>query len=1143
MTKPSMTTNGVSRLGVSGRIAAFFQRAQITPLLALVALLLGFFAVGVTPREEEPQINVTMANVLIPFPGAAVRDVEQMVAGPAEQVLAQIAGVEHVMSVSRPGVAIITVQFKVGVPRTEALVRLYDTVNSNADWLPKGLGVLDPIIKPKGIDDVPIVTLALFSKSSAPTAGPSQGGARPLGGPEPKATGGTSFTGPYDLERVAHSIEADLKRVPGTREVSTIGGPGRAVMVEIDPVRMSGAGVTVSDLRQALLSANLGLPVGELIAGNHAVAIESGPFLRRASDVADLVVGVRAGKPVFLRDVATVRDGPMPPSRYVWHGVAAAASAPAAEYPAVTIAVTKKAGENAIDVANAVMKRVDALRNTVIPGDVQVAETRNYGASANDKAQKLIQKLLFATTAVVVLVFIALGKREAAIVGSAVILTLTVTLFASWAWGFTLNRVSLFALIFSIGILVDDAIVVVENIHRHQGLYPGRTLTQIIPGAVDEVGGPTILATLTVIAALLPMAFVSGLMGPYMSPIPINASMGMLLSLAIAFVVTPWLARLWMKATPPPAADAAGAVPHPAAHASAHRGLSAKIAPVFERIFRPLLDERRGGRNRGLLGLGIAVLIAISLALPATGLVLLKMLPFDNKSEFQVMVDMPAGTPVEQTAAVLHELGKYLATVPEVTDYQAYAGTAAPINFNGLVRQYYLRSGGDVGDLQVNLVGKHDRKAQSHAIATRVRPALQKIGQRFGANIKVVEVPPGPPVLSPIVAEIYGPEATGRLQVAKAVRAVFEKTPGVVDVDDSSIAAAPKIMLLVDRQKAAMLGVPQQAIVTTLRAGLAGEATAYLHDETKYPAAAVIQLPLSAQGDLNALLQLAVRSADGKLVPIRELVTVTDTVREQPQHHKDLLPVSFVVADMAGALDSPLYGVFQMRGEIAKIATPGGGTLQEYFIHQPEDPYRDYALKWDGESQITYETFHDMGLAYGVGLILIYLLVVAQFGSYLTPLIIMAPIPLTIIGVMPGHALLGAQYTATSMIGMIALAGIIVRNSILLVDFINLQVRDGMDFKQAIVRSSITRAQPIVLTGLAAMLGAFFILDDPIFNGLAISLIFGIFVSTILTLVVIPILYYIAYRNRLAALAGPVDPDAPQATTVTPTTNPSIQGA
>jgi multidrug efflux pump subunit AcrB len=1087
MTMPPHSASATGSLGVSGRIAAFFQRAQITPLLALVALLLGLFAVGVTPREEEPQINVTMANVLVPFPGAAVRDVEQMVTGPAEQVLAQISGVEHVMSVSRPGLAVITVQFKVGVARTEALVRLYDTVNSNADWLPRGLGVLDPIIKPKGIDDVPIVTLTLFSK--------------------------TLTTGPFDLERVAHSIEADLKRVPGTREVTTLGGPGRAVMVEIDPARMASVDVTVPDLRQALLSANLGLPVGDLITGNRSVAIEAGPFLQQASDVADLVVGVRGARPVFLRDVATVRDGPLPPTRYVWHGVAGKDGAAPAEYPAVTVSITKKPGENAIDVANAVMQRVDALRNTVIPGDMQVAETRNYGASANDKAQKLITKLLFATASVVALVFLALGRREAAIVGSAVILTLTVTLFASWAWGFTLNRVSLFALIFSIGILVDDAIVVVENIHRHQALYPGRTLTQIIPGAVDEVGGPTILATLTVIAALLPMAFVSGLMGPYMSPIPINASMGMLLSLAIAFVVTPWLARLWMK-------DHSAAAHHQveATEAAAHHGLSARIAPVFERVFEPLLDEDHGTRNRRVLALGIAASIALSLALPATGLVLLKMLPFDNKSEFQVIVDMPAGTPVEQTAAVLRELGNHLATVPEVTDYQAYAGTAAPINFNGLVRQYDLRAGGDVGDLQVNLVGKHDRKAQSHAIATRVRPELQKIGQRFGANIKVVEVPPGPPVLSPIVAEIYGPEAAGRLQVAKAVRAVFAATPGVVDVDDSSIAAAPKTLLMVDRRKAAMLGVPQQAIVTTLRAGLAGEATAYLHDASKYPAAAVIQLPPERQGDLNALLQLAVRSAQGKMVPIRELVTVSDTVREQPQYHKDLLPVNFVVADMAGALDSPLYGVFQMRGDIAKIATPGGGTLHEYFIRQPGDAYRDYAIKWDGESQITYETFRDMGLAYGVGLVLIYLLVVAQFGSYLTPLIIMAPIPLTIIGVMPGQALLGAQYTATSMIGMIALAGIIVRNSILLVDFINLQVRSGVDFKQAIVRAAITRAQPIVLTGLAAMLGAFFILDDPIFNGLAISLIFGIFVSTVLTLVVIPILYFVAYRNRLYRL-------------------------
>ncbi len=1072
-------------MGISGRIAGYFQSAQITPLLALVALLLGMFAVLVTPREEEPQINVTMANVLIPFPGASVRDVEQMVATPAEQVLSQIAGTEHVMSVSRPGMAIITVQFEVGVPRTEALVRLYDTVNANADWLPRGLGVGEPLIKPKGIDDVPIVTLTLHTKDPS--------------------------SGAFDLERVAHTLEAEIKRVPGTREVTTLGGPGRAVRVEIDPARLAGAGLTVAELRQALQSAHLGAPVGDLLGGDRAVALEAGPYLSNAREVGELVVSVRQGRPVFLQDVAQVVDGPLPAARYVWHGTAGSQGG---EYPAVTLAITKKPGENAISVADAVIERVQDLRNTLIPQGVEVTEARNYGTTANDKAMKLIQKLLFATESVVALVFIALGRREAAILGSAVILTLTVTLFASWAWGFTLNRVSLFALIFSIGILVDDAIVVVENIHRHMVLHPDRSLAQLIPGAVDEVGGPTILATLTVIAALLPMAFVSGLMGPYMSPIPINASMGMLLSLAIAFVVTPWLSLLWMK--------------HTGGHGGhgAPKGLAAKIGPFFERVFRPLLDERRGGRNRALLGLAVAALIAVSLALPVLGLVVLKMLPFDNKSEFQVVVDMPAGTPVERTAAVLREMGAYLARQPEVTHYQAYAGTAAPINFNGLVRQYYLRAGGEVGDLQVNLVDSHHRSAQSHAIATRMRAPLQDIGRRHGANVKVAEVPPGPPVLAPIVAEVYGPQADGRREVAQAVRKVFEQTPGVVDVDDSGIADAPRKLLLVDRRKAALLGVPQAAIVSTLRAGLAGEATAYLHDQSKYPAAATLQLPAESHGDLDTLLQLGVRGAAGQIVPIRELVTVSDTLREQPLHHKDGMPVHFVVGDMAGAVDSPLYGMFKMRSALAAIQTPGGGTLGETFVRQPADAWRDYALKWDGEWQITYETFRDMGAAYAVGLILIYLLVVAQFGSYLTPLIIMAPIPLTVVGVMPGHALLGAQFTATSMIGMIALAGIIVRNSILLVDFIRLQVDQGMPLKEAVVHSAATRAQPIVLTALAAMLGAFFILDDPIFNGLAISLIFGIFVSTVLTLVVIPLLYFVAYRHQpVAAVPSPSTPE------------------
>ncbi|RVT83730.1 efflux RND transporter permease subunit [Inhella crocodyli] len=1066
-------------IGVSGRIAAFFQAAQITPLLALVALLLGVFAVMVTPREEEPQINVTMANVLVAYPGAGVPDVEQRVAIPVERWLSGMQGVEHVMAVSRPGLAVLTVQFKVGVPRTEALVRLQDAVSSHAGQLPPG--AMAPLVQPKGIDDVPIVAFSLHSRDGR--------------------------EGPAALERVARSIEAELARVPGVRDVQTLGAPGRGITVALDPARLASAGLDALSLRQALQGAHASAPLGDRVQGNQAISMEAGPWLSSAREVEALIVGVSKGKPIALSEVATVTDGPLPPTRSVWHTEAGGAT-----HPALTLAITKKAGENAIDVANALTARMDALKNTVVPDDVVVTLTRNYGATANDKAQQLMTKLLFATASVVALVFIALGKREAAIVGTAVMLTLTVTLFASWAWGFTLNRVSLFALIFSIGILVDDAIVVVENIHRHQQLHPGKSLRELIPGAVDEVGGPTILATLTVIAALLPMAFVSGLMGPYMAPIPINASMGMVLSLAIAFVVTPWLARLWLKA-----------IPEGEAHdPNALHGLSKKLAPLAERVFAPLLDARRGARSRKLLGLGVAGLIALSLLLPAVGLVVLKMLPFDNKSEFQVVVDLPAGTPLEKTAAVLGEMAQHLATVPEVAHVQAYAGTAAPINFNGLVRQYFLRADPHQGDLQVNLVPKGQRHEKSHVTATKLRPALQAIGRRYGANVKVVEVPPGPPVLAPLVAEVYGPDPEIRRAAALQVRAVLEKGRGIVDVDDSGIADAPRQLLLVDRRKAAQLGVAVPSIVATLRAAQAGDEVLSIMDGQSSQALPLrLQLPVAEQGSMDSLLGLKVRAAggpDARLVPLRELVTVTDTLREPPRYRKDGLGVHFVVADVAGVVDSPLYGLFGVRSALGELTLPDGGRLQEHFIRQPADPYRGVSLKWDGEWQITYETFRDMGLAYAVGLVLIYLLVVAQFGSYLTPLVIMAPIPLTVIGVMPGHALLGAPFTATSMIGMIALAGIIVRNSILLVDFINLQVREGMAFERAIVTSAITRAQPILLTGLAAMAGAFFILDDPIFNGLAISLIFGIAVSTVLTLVVIPILYYVAYRNRLSFL-------------------------
>jgi len=1072
---------GTPALGIAGRMAAMFQSNAITPLLAIVALLLGLFAVLVTPREEEPQINVTMANVLIPFPGASSADVQNMVARPAEQALGQIAGIEHTYSVARPGVAVLTVQFQVGVPRTEALVRLYDVLNANQDWLPRDLGTLPPIVQPKGIDDVPVLGVTLWSRDERSA---------------------------LEIERVARSLETELKRVPGTREVQTIGGPGQAVQVVLDPSRLRERGVDVLRLKQTIAAANLAMPAGTVVhrdatmpnGAAQMLTIETGEFLRSAEDVGELVVGVSNGKPVYLREVAQIETGAAQPQRHVWFTPGVAASGAGGAYPAVTMTVTKKPGQNAVDVAEAARARLDELRNTVVPAGIKMTITRDYGATAAEKANKLIQKLAFATGSVILLVGFALGRREAVIVGAAVILTLTATLFASWAWGFTLNRVSLFALIFSIGILVDDAIVVVENIHRHQQLHPGKPLLAIIPAAVDEVGGPTILATFTVIAALLPMAFVSGLMGPYMSPIPINSSLGMAISLAIAFSVTPWLAAKLMK-------------PMDAAHAHAEpTGLTAKLPGLFRRVLSPFLES---AAKRWLLLAGILGALFLSVGLAVVQLVVLKMLPFDNKSEYQVVVEMPAGSALEDTAATLQDLGAYLAKQPEVLDLQGYAGTASPITFNGLVRQYYLRADAEQGDLQVNLVDKAHRSDKSHAIAQRHRPALEKIGAAHGARVKVVEVPPGPPVMSPLVAEVYGPDEAGRQQLAARIAKAFAATPDIVGTDTSLREDAPRTFLRVQRQRAESLGIPVAAVAQTVQGALSGMDAAYLHDgQSKYPIPVRLQLPRESQVGLDALLALPMRAANGQLVPLSELVRVEKAVIDKPLFTKDLQGVSYVFGDMAGQLDSPLYGLFAIRPKLQDAALPGTGELGEYWIHQPSDPYRQYAIKWDGEWQITYDTFRDMGAAYGVGLILIYLLVVAQFRSYVTPLIIMAPIPLTMIGVMPGHALLGAQFTATSMIGMIALAGIIVRNSILLVDFIELQVAQGMAFKEAVMNSAAVRAQPIVLTGLAATIGAFFILDDPIFNGLAIALIFGIMVSTLLTLVVIPVLYYAVYRRR-----------------------------
>ena len=1068
-----------NKLGFSGKIAERFLTSEITPLLALVGLLLGVFAVLVTPKEEEPQINVTFANVFVAFPGASSKEVEQLVSTPAEQVLSEIDGIKHVYSVSQPGLSVLTVQFEVGQDRTQSIVRLYNAIFSNQDWLPKNLGIAQPLIKPMGIDDVPIVALTLWSNNPSVTR--------------------------YDLQQVAHTLEVELKRIKGTRDIYSIGSVDRVVHVVPDITRLAAYGLTLADLKNAIQASNQSDNANQIINNNQELVLQIGTFFENPEDIAQLVIAVHNDSPVYLQDVAKVSLGPDQPEQYVAMGFGAASTNPSTlkdARPAVTIAIAKKAGENAVDISNNVIERLDQLKGTFIPDGVNVTVSRNYGKTANDKAQKLISKLIFATASVVLLVFFTLGKREAFIVGVAVIITLTITLFASWAYGFTINRVSLFALIFSIGILVDDAIVVVENIHRHLQLG-NKSLLEAIPLAVDEVGGPTILATFTVIAALLPMAFVTGLMGPYMSPIPINASMGMLISLAVAFIVTPWMANKLLPAS------------HPAGHSESK--LDTKLQQIFEKSMTPFLGADKGKKKRWLLFALVMLLILFSVLLPVFKAVVLKMLPFDNKSEFQVVLDMPEGTSVEKTNQVLNEVGRYLKSVPEVSDYQVYAGTASPINFNGLVRQYYLRSSANAGDIQVNLVDKEARERKSHEIALAVREPIRDIVKRHNGNVKIVEVPPGPPVLAPIVAEIYGLDYEGQRKIANEIRTVFENTKDITDVDNSVESPSDKLIIDIDTNKAALAGINQQNLVDVVSMAVTGGDVSYLHgNKVKYPTPIRIEVSNADKADMHNLLNLRVRNQQGQSIPLADFVSVNKTGREYAIYHKDLLPFTFVTGDLAGNLDSPLYGMFDIFGQLKSQLFNEHYQLQQYFINQPAEPYR-YSLKWDGEWQITYETFRDMGIAYAVGIILIYLLVVAQFRSYIVPIIIMVPIPLTIIGVMPGHALLHSQFTATSMIGMIALAGIIVRNSILLVDFINEQIKAGVDLQEAVIRSGAVRAKPIVLTGLAAMLGAFFILDDPIFNGLAISLIFGVMISTILTLFVIPVLYYsVKYKKQAA---------------------------
>ena len=1062
-------SEGDSKLGISGRIARLFQDAHVTPLLAAVGLLAGLIVVIITPKEEEPQIDVTMADVIVAFPGASARQVESLIATPGERILDEIEGVEHIYSMSSHGRAVITVRFEVGIPRQEALVRLYNQVFSHQDWFPDDLGASPPVVKPLGIDDVPILSLTLYDPAGRQSS--------------------------EDLTRLARALEVELKRVAGTRDVYTIGAVPDRVDIHFDPALLAGYGLSVADLGESIRAANVGGAEARITRDGVSIPIEPGTPLTEVDAIARLVVGIRDGAAVYLEDVASVRRGETVPDALVQVGFGPGAQAHHGQaFPAVTVAIAKKPGENAVVIADAVQERVEMLRGRVIPDDTGVLVTRDYGKTAGEKSRKLITDLVMATFSVVLLVLAAMGWRQALIVGLSVIVTLLLTLVFSWAWGFTLNRVSLFALIFSIGILVDDAIVIVENISRRLRVS-GRGLRQVIPAAVDEVGTPTIMATLTVTAALLPMAFVTGLMGPYMSPIPINASAGMVISQIVAFVLAPWLAvrLLRHEKGQDRGSDGGGG-------GSAARGVNVHVQRLFRRLLSPFLGDH-AWRRRGLAA-GVIGLTLIAASLPVFMAVILKMLPFDDKSELQVVIDMPEHTPVEQTLRVLTEMGHFLEGVDDVSDWQAYAGTAAPINFNGLVRQYYLRTEPWQGDLQINLVD--DRNRQSHDIALDLRAPLTEIGQRHGAAVKIVEVPPGPPVLSPVVAEVYGPDHETRTRLALDLAERMRDIDGLVDIDTTVTAPTERWQVVVDRDRAARLGVQQAQVVELLATALGNQSVSYLHDPyAKHAVPIRVILEEGQKAQVAALKSLSVRNQNDELIRLAEIVRFEPSDWPGVIHHKNLLPVTYVTADMAGAVDSPLYGMFRLAAELRN--DPDGP--DQYYIRQPDWPDRP-ALKWDGEWQITYETFRDMGIAYAVGVFAIFLLLVAQFRAYGMPLIVMAPIVLTLIGIMPGHALLGKEFTATSMIGMIALAGIIVRNSILLVVFIRQLLEEGKSLNEAVILAGAVRIKPIALTAISAMVGAAFILTDPIFNGLAISLIFGLAVSTLLTVVVIPLLYY-----------------------------------
>lgn len=1059
--------------GLAGKIAKLFIGSKLTVLLMIVFMVVGVWSSFLIPREEEPQIDVAMADIFVGYPGASPTEVESRVVKPLEKLASNIPGVEYVYSTSFNEGAMVSVQFYVGEDIERSFVKLYNEMNKHMDQMP--LGVTMPLVKPRAIDDVPMLGITLWSETYDD----------------------------FQLKQLADELTQEIEKVNEVSLTDKVGGRNRQLRVVLDKDKLAASGLDFLGVAEMIKANNQQLSSGSFDKNDTEFLVTTGNFLKTTTDVENLVVGVQQNQPIYLKQIANIIDGPEIPSKYVSFGFGGATenvSKYPSEYPAVTISVAKRKGADAMKIADVIIAKVDHLKSNLIPDDVHVEVTRNYGETASQKVSELLMHLLGAIFAVTLIVMLAMGWRGGLVVFLSVPITFALTLLSYYLLDYTLNRITLFALVFVTGIVVDDSIIIAENMHRHFKMKR-LPFKQAAIYAINEVGNPTILATFTVIASVLPMAFVSGLMGPYMSPMPIGASIAMILSLFVALTVTPYLGFIFLREK-----EKKGKAP------KAEKPLEETlIYRIYSKFETPLIENKK----TRILFLGITVLMLLgSVMMFFTKSVAVKMLPFDNKNEMQVVIDMPEGTTLERTAVVAKEIGQYLSTQPLVVNYQNYVGTSAPITFNGLVRHYDLRGGSNMADIQVNLVSKDDRKLQSHDIAKLIRPKIQEIGNKFGANVKIVEVPPGPPVLSTIVAEIYGPDYDQQIAVAKQVENILNETEDVVDVDWMVEEDQTEYKFIIDKEKAMRYGVAPQQIVYTMNTALSNRPVTNLYDENvTNQVGIVLALDEKEKSTIQDISQLKIASKQGNMVSVGDLVTIEESIRAKSIFRKNQKRVVYVLADMAGELESPVYAILGMTDKLNEIKLPAGYKMNELYLQQPEFE-DDFTVKWDGEWQITLEVFRDLGIAFLGVIIIIYILIVGWFQNFKAPIVMMVAIPLSLIGIVLGHWIMGAFFTATSFIGMIALAGIMVRNSVLLIDFVNLRVADGIPLKQAVIEAGAVRTTPILLTAGTVVIGAFVILFDPIFQGLAISLMGGTIFSTVLTLLVVPLVYYLIERNN-----------------------------